>query len=379
MNQALILPFSVGVPDSIPARWRPLYAFLGVLLRPLIDLGTDGFWGVNLGGPDGQRPWTLNQAAFMALRVADPVLEATRLISRLCGTVAGNLDPAPEGQRGAGVYYTVASFYGTRRHDHGVQAVSSLVLDIDAKSVGGEERVNDCVKRVPVPTALVRSGGGVQAVYVLREALVFDRKDDEALLQAVTQYVEVSLGLEKAAGSDEVWTPSHLFRCPATYWLKRGQPILVSLESFEPSRLFNLSDFELYRTPSSERTMDLSLKLHARLLGSPEPSLPLLAMEPPPHDRRMILPRMVSEDIVTLLNTGFSSRYARVDGSLDRSRAVFGACMSLANAGLSDAAIANVIRWSGLRDAVADRGTYSLKWLSSQITRARSRVNEGRG
>jgi hypothetical protein len=82
--------------------------------------------------------------------------------------------------------------------------------------------------------------------------------------------------------------------------------------------------------------------------------------------------------MVELLNSGRHSRYTRADGSLDRSRAVYAAAMSLLGAGVSKRRVAALISRSALRAAVEDRAADGPRWLGFQIEAAARHLAESR-
>ncbi len=363
---------------SLPPRWRPLVEYIDVLLSPLLEAGAGGWFLVEAGGPDGER-WTSIQPIAVPLGREDPALAVARVVSLMCGATRDRPEPEVERQRRRGVYYVPASFLAPKRLDQHVGALGAVVLDIDDRDHGGREGVLAAVARVPTPTAVVTSGGGVQVAFVLREAIVFDRRDEAALTEAVRGYVRVALALQEITGADDTAWPGHLFRCPQTYHLKDpSRPVLVTVE-LDPSRRFNLSDFDsLVGAADAGRVEAATARIVARLLGRKPPSASLDRLVPLAEAAgadgkkpRVVLPRRVSPAIVRLLNEGTHPKYLRGDGTLDRSRAVYAVALSLLAAGLDEDRVASILAASALRPAIDDRGDDALRWLGFQIRAAR--------
>jgi hypothetical protein len=244
-----------------------------------------------------------------------------------------------------------------------------LVLDVDDRNHGGRQGSKSAVGRLPVPTALVESGGGLQVVYVLREAFVLDRDDPEALAAAVRAYLQAALALQALSGADATAWPSHLYRCPSTYHLKDPtRPFLVGA-TVNRERRFHLSDFDDFASVVDPRVIEQNTtRLVSRLTGRSGCLGSLASLDP--VGGRVVLPRRVSPAIVRLLNEGRHRLYCHRDGTLDRSRAVYAAALSLLAAGLSKRRTASVLAKSALRAAVEDRGDDGLRWLTFQVDAA---------
>ena len=368
----------------LPTRWVPLHEFLQVLLAPLPEGGDQVFFLVEANGPDGQK-WTSLRPQAIPLGSPDATLVITRAVARLCGATRGQPDPGPAGQDRCGVYYSPTAFLHPRRADTAVAATTAIVLDIDDRDHGSRSGSLEAAARVPRPTALVHSGGGVQLVFVLREALSFDREDAPGLERAARDYVRAALALEHATGADPTHWPSHLFRCPCTYHLKHpDHPVLVQVE-IEPERRFNLGDFdELTAAEDPTRLKSAVDRLVERLTGC----APRCSVPPPLSSvstfrrsdglRGVSLPRRVAPTTVGLLNHGMHPSYMRADGSLDRSRAVYAAGISLLAAGIPPDQVEAMLASSALRGAVEDRGEYGPEWLHRQVGKAATYLASGR-
>lgn len=362
----------------LPLRWQPLLDFFEVLHAPLREARAGRWFAIETSGPDGAK-WTSHQRVYVDLSRPNPPLDAVRAVATLCGATAAAPDPGPLGQEWRGIYYAPTSLDRRWREDSGSAALGAILLDIDDRDHGGRDGTLRALATVPRPTAVVRSGGGVQAAFVLREAVVFDRRDEDGLAASIRTYLRVAVALERLTDADETWWPSHLFRCPATYHLKQpSRPLLVAVD-LDPARCFNLSDFD--DVTSSVEDVDLATYAEGlvdRFMGRPRRAraVPVLAPLPatprgPGEKPRVTLPRRVSEATVRLLNTGHHPKYERRNGSLDRSRAVEAVACSLMAAGLGDERIVSVIANSALRAALDDRGDDAMRWLGFQIQAAR--------
>ncbi len=353
----------------LPARWEPVHRCFQLLLESLCDLDAPGHFVIEANGPDGTE-WTDLRRCFVALDRADPAVEATRAVAGFCGGRRELLDPPPAGQSRRGLYYAPASFSAKHREDAAVRGLSAIVLDIDDRNHGSRDGTLAALSRAPAPTFVVHSGGGVQAGYVLREALAFDRADDVALKGAARDYLAAALALEEITGADATHWPSHLFRCPGAYHLKvPHRPVMVTAD-IQAERRFNLSDFEdcmgcveLARLDGA--TDDLVAKLRGERRAAPTGSGVLT-----PLKGRVRLPRRVSRKILQLLNEGIHPDYTHPSGLLDRSRAVAGAATSLLAAGIAKERVVRILASSALRGAVDDRGDYGPLWLRKQVQKA---------
>lgn len=354
----------------LPPRWQLVRAFFDVLMAPLLAREGNGCFAVEHNGPDG-RPWLAVCPRYVDLAGDDPALEATRAVGRMCGVTKENLDPAPGRQNECGVYYSPALLSSHKRDDHHVIALAGIVLDIDDKAVGGRPGCVAALSRVPEPSFVVHSGGGIQVGYVLREALEFDRTDDDALRSHVYSYLRAANALGCLTGADNTHWPSHLFRCPGAYHLKQPKrPVLVTCE-LHPDRRFNLSDFDDLTGASNERTIEFNAaQLLARLWGEPTRARRRTITPPPMVEGVVRLPRRVSADMRQLLTYGVHSKYCHADGTLDRSRATFAAAISLLGAGLNIDQVLSALSVSALRPAMDDRGGYGHDWIVGQVTKA---------
>lgn len=359
---------------SVPPRWRPLHAYLEVLLAPLIEAAVGPWFLVEAAGPDGG-DWTDLEPRAVRLDGPDPARAVLRAVATLAGATAAVPEPGPERQRRRGIHYVPSAFLTPRRRDATVAAIGAIVLDVDDRDHGGREGVLRAIARAPRPTAYVFSGGGVHVVYVLREAIVLDRTDEAALTVSVRAYVHAAHALQAITDADDTAWPGHLFRCPGTFHLKNpSDPLLVDVR-LDAANRFNLADFdELLDAASTGRVESITTRVVDRLLGRTRVAGFLDAITPiagtPGKKTKVKLPVRVSPEMVTLLNTGKHPKYARRDGTLDRSRAVYSASLSLLGAGLDPQRVATLIASSALRSAIEDKGDDAVRWLGFQIDAA---------
>ena len=354
----------------LPGRWQPVREFFDLVMAPLIEAGNAGYFAIERNGPDGKK-WIVLRPESVELQAEDPALEATRLVSILCGASQGNVDPSPAGQGGCGIHYTAAALCTPKRDDKHAVALGAIVLDIDDKNVGGRAGCMAALTRIPEPSFVVHSGGGLQVGYVLREALLFDRSDDGAMRDTVYGYVRAANALGCLAGADATHWPSHLFRSPGAYHLKqKDRPVLVTCE-LHPERRFNLADFDDLAAASTDATTDFNAaKLLARLRGETLKAAPRTITPPPVVNGVVRVPRRVSAEMRELLSYGRHTKYTRPDGTLDRSRATYAAAISLLAAGMTVDEALGLLCISALRPAVDDRGPYGEDWLVGQVTKA---------
>lgn len=368
---------------SLPPRWQQLVAFFQVLLDPLLSLERRGLFAVEANGPDGGK-WTDLRPRFIDLPSEAPALALARVVAQLCGAIPDHLDPGPKLQQRRGIYYAPCSLLAPRRIDQCAHALAAIVLDIDDRNHGGRAGTLAALSNAPEPTFLVHSGGGVQAGYVLREAIVFERSDPAALAEAVRAYLEAALALQALTAADATAWPSHLFRCPGAYHLKDpSRPVLVTAD-LRPDRRFNLEDFEEFLgLVDGAALASARVALLDRLEGvrrkAPLVPAPIGAVAGPGGVRRVVLPRRVSPQMVGLLNGHGHDKYLRPDGTLDRSRATFAVAISLLAAGIEPERVVSMLRASALRPAADDRGAYGETWLVNQVQAAQRYVASQRG
>lgn len=371
---------------TVPPRWAPLLDYFRALYAPVTEAISAGWLCAERAGPDGDE-WSRFRRTFVPLDHPDPPLALVRAVARLAGATRSEPDPGPEGQDGDSIHYVPAALGARRRLDLHALAVGSIVLDVDDRDHGGRAGTVAALARLPEPTATVRSGGGHHAVYVLREAVEFPLGDDAALARAARGYLATALGMQQVVGADATAWPSHLFRCPGTFHLKDpARPVLVEVE-VDPSRSFNLSDLGDFAAAVDDERIDTTVEefvarrtgRERRLASLASLDRSLLPIDPRSGKPKITLPRRVSREVVRLLNVGRHPKYERRNGTLDRSRAVYAAALSLLAARLEPERVASIIAVSALKPALDVKGGDAARWLGHQIGAAQTYLARHRG
>lgn len=363
---------------SLPRRWQGLREFFDAVLAPFIEDVSGGLFPVQSNGPDGGS-WTRHVREYVDLRGADPALDATRRVAVMCGATRRAPDPGPEAQSRQAMYYSPVALRRAWLEDANVWALAAVVLDVDDKRVGGRDGCMSALERLPPPTFVLHSGGGVQAGYVLKDALEFNTEDEAGLQASARSYLRAAIALQRVAGADATNWPAHLFRLPGAFHLKiPGRPVLVEAD-LHPARRFALGDFDDLASCVDEPELCRSTNaLIARLRGETRarvgPSSGASESTPPRVDSQPIavvkVPRRVSRPMLALLNCGRHPRYVHADGTLDRSRATYAAAMSLIQAGLSEDEATQALLASALRPAIDERCGYGPRWVAGQVQKA---------
>lgn len=354
----------------LPARWKGVRDFFALLMAPLLEAEVPGCFLVEQNGPDGSN-WSHLAPTAINLRGEDPALDAARAVAAACGASAEQLDPGPVPQGGMAVFYVPSAVRGRGRCGTNVLAASAIVLDIDDKSVGGRAGCMAALSRIPEPSFVVHSGGGIQVGYTLNEAVEFRREDPAELEHQVRAWLAPAKALGKITGADDTHWPGHLFRAPGAYHLKNPtRPVLVTVD-LHPERRFNLDDFDDLTACLDEREFQSSVDgLIAQLTGAKRRTRGSSVTAPEAVDGVVEIPPVVSKAMTRLLNLGIHPKYTNKCGTLDRSRATFAAAISLLASGLDESETAGVLMASALKPAVGDRGEYGTDWLRGQVTKA---------
>lgn len=371
---------------TIPPRWQRLLTYFRVLHAPLLDAGTDGYLCVERAGPDGGE-WTRFNRRFVPLDGPDPSLELTRVVASLAGATRLRPVPGPDGQGGDSIHYIPAALERPRRLDRWATAVGAIVLDIDDRDHGGRRGTLAALAQLPRPTATVITGGGVHAAFVLREAVHFPLGDEAVLATVSRSYFAAALGMQDTVAADSTAWPSHLFRCPQTFHLKDpSRPVLVEVD-VDPARFFNLSDLGDFAAAVDGDRVEVAVAEFVarrsgrsrRLASLANLDRTLYPIDPKSGKPKIVLPRRVSRDVVRLLNVGRHPKYERRNGTLDRSRAVYVAALSLLGARIEPEQVAAIIAASALQPILGEKGADAARWLGHQMGAAQAYLAKHRG
>lgn len=119
------------------------------------------------------------------------------------------------------------------------QDLGALFMDLDFKDEP-EERARKRLREFSLPPSIViQSGGGLHVYWLLNEPL---HLQDQADCQQARSYLP---RLATHFHGDLVAAePAHILRVPGTLNFKYTPPRLVVIETFEPSRIYDLTDFD---------------------------------------------------------------------------------------------------------------------------------------
>jgi hypothetical protein len=137
---------------------------------------------------------------------------------------------------------SAAVFYGVlRRAQRGKGGAADVLpgtaawADSDFKDFdGGEAEARECLARFPLPSSItVRSGHGLHPYWLLREPL--EPKQLSALCKRIAQVIR----------GDHAFDAARILRLPGSINRKDpAKPVPVEIESFEPTRVYNVSEIE---------------------------------------------------------------------------------------------------------------------------------------
>jgi len=155
------------------------------------------------------------------------------------------LNAMPQGigeQNGFNVYFGACLRSRRDGKKDAVKLVWSLWVDLDAKAFGGGK--SEALKRLrefPLsPTAIVDSGHGYHAYWRLKEPEEIHDPSDVVRIEAYLKALTSALGGDRQAAE-----LARVLRLPATYNVKvPSAPVLVTIVELNPSRQYNLSEFE---------------------------------------------------------------------------------------------------------------------------------------
>lgn len=247
--------------------------------------------------------------------------------------------------------------------------ISSLVgLHVDVDPRAGEDLsaeqdralalLRDPPGEIPPPSCIVFSGGGMQALWRLREPLPLD--GSESAYEDAKLY---NVALEAALGGDACRSIEHLMRLPGTInrpdaRKRRRERIeaLARVVEQHDDRVYELAQFPKAPPPTGDRSAD----------GSPATT----AMPRRTTDLQD-LPDGVSRKARVVIAQGHDPDEPGKFPS--RSEALFYVCCELARADCDDATILGIItdpEWA-ISASVLDKGRGALRYARRQVTRAR--------
>jgi hypothetical protein len=137
-------------------------------------------------------------------------------------------------------------------------SLGALSFDLDIKGAGhahdtlpNESEALAFIGGLPVPpSAVVHSGGGLHAYWLLKEPWCFETAKDRADAQDLLrrwQYTLISKGKERGWTLDNTSALAGVLRVPGTWnWKDPENPRLVSVVEWQPEDRYNPEDFEPY-------------------------------------------------------------------------------------------------------------------------------------
>lgn len=175
--------------------------------------------------------WTGNTfAEVRAFRNGTPQQHWLRSASDIIAT-ANKLKPTHD------VYIGVGARRGKNGGKEGVTYIGALWVDMDMPLPEARRRLDGF--ELP-PSAVVASGHGAHAYWLLKEPYTIEGTDDR-------NYVEARLrGLAQALGADSAWDLCRILRVPDSINHKNGEELGVKLVRWAPDRRYNVSDFDLW-------------------------------------------------------------------------------------------------------------------------------------
>lgn len=240
------------------------------------------------------------------------------------------------------VYFGVGARRGRNGKKEHVAYIAALWADIDAPL---EDACGKLAAFPLPPSAIVASGYGVHAYWLLREPFSFSELEER-------DYAEARLrGLASRLGADSVWDLPRVMRVPDTVNHKNGEAPPVEIVEFHPSRRYNLSDFDEWAL-EAER---------AEAVEFEEPADALEAM-------RKAEANGLPARAWRLITEGHAA-------GADRSRGDFHACCDLIRAGLTDDEIRAVFRAYPIGEKYVEPGE-GERYLCLTIGKARAQVTK---
>lgn len=181
---------------------------------------------------------------------------------------------ADHDRRSWNIYYTVNELLASRAAVHkkaertDVEAVRYLHVDVDPRAGGDlspeaavawyaqeQARIETLLRSppggIPQPTALIASGGGVNALWRLRESIRID--GDIELAEQAKRYniqLEIELGGDNCHNIDRILRLPGTVNYPNEVKQRRGRVVSrARLLFFEPDRVYDIAQFTAARAP----------------------------------------------------------------------------------------------------------------------------------
>jgi hypothetical protein len=208
---------------------------------------------------------------FLELRCIHPTTGETRQLWGKLGDKAGLKASFQQAdalnQAGYGVFFAPCPRRDKQGKAEAARVVPALWIDIDCEGDADSKAQTLATLRAfkPLPTALIDSGGGVHAYWLLSEPFSLNDGIDRERAAAVLR------GLFALLGGDPVYPKSvaSLMRLPDTHNTKpEREGAVVTILDFEPERRFPFADFEAF-------AQTLKTKRGAQVFGlDRQPSLP---------------------------------------------------------------------------------------------------------
>lgn len=125
-----------------------------------------------------------------------------------------------------------------------VKSVWCLWVDVDAKDfLGGKTEALERIKQFPIPpTIIIDSGNGFHLYWLLKEVIQIEGQDDIFKIESYLKGVANAIG-----GDSQAAELARILRIPGSKNLKDPlAPLPVKIIEYEPSRQYNLHDFNTY-------------------------------------------------------------------------------------------------------------------------------------
>jgi hypothetical protein len=243
------------------------------------------------------------------------------------------------------VFFSVCPRERKRGTAQDVQSVPALWVDLDVEQ--DIEVAFQLPNDIPEPTFFVRSG--TPKHYHLYWLLKEPAKPD-----ALTR--NIVAGLHYVLKGDATHDLSRRLRLPTTFNQKASPPRVCTIANFEPNNVYDLKIFEHLAKETGEKEMVA--------VGEPE-NIDIDGFNLSPRIRSLITEGKESRD---------ASRFARLDGTIDRSRLDMAIATALNKAGLSPDQIHGVFAkypCSGRYHEISHRVPYIEHTISAAVAAAK--------